>query len=154
MRWPTFSGRFRRGDGLKRELPEWVNQEYGGHGSAWWEAFDQCRAILIEWARSHKQVRTYKELTDRIDAIPWPDGPHTHEGSQVGWLLGQVSAREWVEGRPLLSALVIASETKTPGDGFYRLAVELKELAPNPSPDRKLEYWAAEVADCIAEWKR
>jgi hypothetical protein len=50
-----------------------------------------------------------------------------HHGSQVGYLLGHVSVGEWLEGRPLLCALVISAQEGNPGKGFYDLARELGE---------------------------
>lgn len=136
---------------MGREAPEWVSREYGGHGSSWWEAVDQCRSALVDWA-SKGQLKTYTELAERVDAIPWPEGAHTHEGSQIGWLLGQVSTTEWLEGRPLISAIVVGADTREPSHGFYELAVQLGELKAGVSPERKHEYWAAEVGRCFAEW--
>jgi hypothetical protein len=43
-------------------------------------------------------------------------------GSQVGYLLGHVSVGEWIEDRPLLSAIVISAQEGNPGKGFYDLA--------------------------------
>lgn len=136
-----------------RKLPDWVEREYGSYGSSWWDAVDQCREALTEWA-SANQLKTYTELSDRVDAIPWPEGAHTHEGSQIGWLLGQVAAREWAEGRPLLSAVVVGADTREPSHGFFDLAVELGELGRGVSAERKRDYWVAEVARCFKEWQR
>ena len=116
-----------------------------------WDAVDQCREALIEWA-SRGALKTYKELSERVDAIPWPEGPHTHEGSQIGWLLGQVAAREWAEGRPLLSAVVVTAGTREPSHGFFELAVELGELQRGASAERRHEFWATEVGRCFARW--
>lgn len=138
---------------MSRKPPLWVDKEYAGYGASWWDAVDQCRDVLVEWA-SHEDLGTYKQLSERVDAIPWPDGPHTHEGSQIGWLLGNVSAREWVEDRPLLSAVVVAADTRKPGRGFFDLAVELGELQRGASTDRKDDYWAAEVGRCFSHWSK
>ena len=135
---------------MKRPLPEWATREYGGYGTAWWEAIDQCRAILIGWARDGA-LKTYTELSDQISAIPWPEGAHTHEGSQIGWLLGQVAVAEWAEGRPLLSAIVISASTKRPSYGFYDLAMQLGEIPAGASSERQEEYWVVEVAKCFSE---
>lgn len=136
---------------MTRHVPEWVNREYGGHGQSWWEAVDQCRAILIAWAAG-RQLSFYKELSEGVTAIPWPEGPHTHEGSQIGWLLGQVAATEWADGRPLLSAVCIGSETRRPSEGFFKLATELGELPSGASEARREGFWVAEVDRCFSEW--
>lgn len=114
---------------------------------------EQCRGALTEWA-SQNQLKTYTELSERVDAILWPEGAHTHEGSQVGWLLGQVAAREWVEGRPLLSAVVVGADTREPSHGFFELAIELGELHRGASAERKHEYWIAEVSRCFPSGSR
>jgi hypothetical protein len=137
---------------MTRELPGWVNREYASYGASWWDAVDQCRKALVDWA-SRGQLATYTELSERVDAIPWPEGAHTHEGSQIGWLLGQVAANEWVEGRPLLSAVVVGADTREPSHGFFDLSVQLGEIPQGASPERKHEFWAGEVGRCFAEWK-
>lgn len=122
---------------VNHKKPEWVNREYGGYGSSWWEVVYQARAALMEWAREG-QPKTYTELAERVDAVPWPEGAHTHEGSQIGWLLGQVSTTEWLEGRPLISAFVVGADTREPSHGFYELAVQLGELKAGVGPDQMI----------------
>ena len=40
---------------------------------------------------------------------------------KIGPVVGEVSAREYHDGHPLLSAVVVNKETKEPGQGFSRL---------------------------------
>ncbi len=61
---------------LPQPLPSWVAIDYLGDAIAWAEAKRQCKATLYEWARSG-EPHTYTELTQRVTAIPWPEGAHT-----------------------------------------------------------------------------
>lgn len=81
-------------------------------------------------------------------SLSWPEGAFTHHGSQVGALLGHVSVAEWLEGRPLLSAIVVQAEGGQPGTGFFDLARELGELTIS-GEDAELRYWLAEYDRCM-----
>src|SRR6185436_5672240 len=89
-------------------LPSWATTPYDGYSSEWDEAIAQCRNALYEWAAA-KKTGSYTELVQLVTAIPWPEGPHTHRGRQIGRLLGQVSINELDthDDRPLISALVV-----------------------------------------------
>jgi hypothetical protein len=139
-----------RGSPMKR-APEWYSKPYGNDPGAWESAIVQCRTLLVGWARN-SQVRTYSHVTDEVNALDWPQGAFTHRGSQIGRLLGDVCVGEWLEDRPLLSAIVISAEKGLPGKGFFNLARELRELSGN-TRDEELEYWQAEVRRCHVFWQ-
>ena len=79
-----------------RELSKWVENTYGHDSSEWEKAKEQAREGLIEWARRY-DPGTYSELADKVTAIEWPQGAYTQFGGQIGHLLGQISAEEWVD---------------------------------------------------------
>jgi len=68
---------------------------------------------------------------------------------RIGEVLGEVSEREFREGRPLLSAIVVSSDTMAPGAGFFEL---VKRLRLTQGDDREAfhveelrrvhEYWS------------
>jgi hypothetical protein len=130
-------------------VPQWVGKQYGQHGPSWDEAVRQCRAALLAWAAS-REAHTYSELVPLVLAIDWPDGPHTHEGQQMGYLLGQVSFDELdlVEDHPLLSALVISKEENMPSGGFWSFLAELG-VSVGPSPDQRMVFWLKELNRCF-----
>jgi hypothetical protein len=135
-----------------RELPKWVENTYGHDPSEWGEAKEQAREVLIEWARRY-DPGTYGELVDRVTAIEWPEGAFTQFGGQIGHLLGQISAEEWVERRPLLSALAVLKGADEPSGGFYRLCAELPDVNLPAGKEARYEFWLQEVKRCRDYWK-
>ena len=137
---------------LPKPLPSWAATDYLGDAVSWVEAKRQCRRALYEWARS-SEPHTYTELTQRVTAIPWPEGAHTHEGGQLGFLLGQVSIEELDhdEDRPLISAMVIDKMHNMPSGGFWALCEEL-DIPVAKSRDARERFWLREVAACHATY--
>lgn len=137
---------------LPQPLPTWAATDYLGDAIAWADAKRQCKTTLYEWARSG-EPQTYTELTQRVTAIPWPEGAHTHEGGQLGFLLGQVSLEELDrnEDRPLISAMVIDKMDNMPSGGFWALCEEL-EIPVAKSRDARERFWLSEVVACRATY--
>lgn len=134
---------------LPAKIPRWASTIYRGNEVAWDEAKEQCRAALYEWARLH-EAHPYLELSQRVTAIEWPEGPHTDEGSQIGYLLGQVALEELdrVEDRPIISALVIDKQANMPSHGFWDLCEELGiRVAPNSAARER--FWLKELQACF-----
>jgi len=82
---------------------------------------------------------------------------------KIGWILGACSHYEWIENRPLISALVVSKETNRPSKGFWglpgipsglRMSVSVDELDPliATSPEQD-EFWAREVDKVYREWQ-
>jgi hypothetical protein len=117
-------------------------------------AVRQCHDALIVWATAG-EPRTYGELVPLVTAIDWPEGPHTHEGQQMGYLLGQVSFDELDrnDDRPVLSALVISREDNMPSTGFWAFLTELGVVVA-PTPDARMRFWINEVRRCVAYYGR
>lgn len=126
------------------KTPRWATLQYGGYGASWDLAKAQCRALLLQWAREGR-FGFYAEVSRHVTAVAWPEGPHTHEGQQMSYLLGQVALEELgrTEDRPLLSALVIGQEEGMPSHGFWTF---LSDLGVEPPRDElgRLSYWQAE----------
>lgn len=127
-------------------LPRWAIEPYGGYGYAWEEAVTQCRDVLYRWA-SDRRHGTYTELADLVDKIPWPERAHTHEGQQMGFLLGRVVLRT-NEDRPVISALVIGKDEGMPSTGFWSLLNQLN-VNVGTSDLSRLEFWSKEVNRCF-----
>jgi hypothetical protein len=134
---------------LPRPLPRWNDTIYGGDEDAWEEAKSQCAHALRAWAAAGR-YGTYTDLTQRVRAIDWPDGPHTHEGNQMGYLLGQVSIAELdaTTDRPLLSALVVEKESGRPSHGFWSFCRDLGLADVVSTEARRDEFWLGEVQRC------
>ena len=91
--------------------------------------------------RAAKQKRTlpYKTLMKRYKI---PRG--TRNGLGIGWLIGYISEYEYEHGRPLLSAIVVKSGSKTklcpkghPGPGFMRVDAVPYNLKRRSANDTK-----------------
>lgn len=70
-------------------------------------------------------------------------------------LLGDISESEFNKGDPLLSVVVVNKETKTPGDGFFKLAKDLGLF--NGSLKNKAEkdaFFIAELKRVHEFWSR
>ncbi len=124
---------------------EWAHRPYGNDELAWDEAKRLCRATLYAWAAAGR-YGTYGEVARAVTAIGWPDGPHTHQGRQMGMLLGQVTMDELdrVEDRPILSALAVSQEEQMPSSGFWSLVRDVLGLPVGPTEDARLEFWVRE----------
>jgi hypothetical protein len=133
-----------------KKPPRWYGQAYANL-AGWDKAVKQCRDLLEAWAR-RGYVGTYSEVARAVTAIAWPDGPHTHEGSQIGTLLGEVAVGEWFQDRPLLSAIVVQAGMGLPGKGFYNLGDELG-LLPTRNEDLDQIFWANERERCLKYWR-
>jgi len=64
-------------------------------------------------------------------------------------LLGEISRHEHEQGRPMLSAVVIAGDNNMPGQGFFTLA---RELGLHSGGD-DLAFFCEELARVHATWK-
>ena len=67
--------------------------------------------------------------------------------------LGQISAFEFENGRPMLSCVVFNLSQKMPGKGYFRLAQTLYSVTFRSETDRYL-FFAKELRDTIDYWKK
>ncbi len=69
--------------------------------------------------------------------------------NQLSAWLGEISTHEHRAGRPMLSAVVVATETNMPGIGFFKLA---RELGVYRGVD-DLAFFVGELRRVHAFWK-
>jgi hypothetical protein len=100
--------------------------------------------ILIN-AAQHQGFATYQEIAQAI-GLPTSG---SYMGSQVGGLLGAISANEMKQGRPMLSAIAIGTNSK-PGHGFIPWAKELRYLKEG---DDEQVFWENECRKIYEEWR-
>ena len=81
---------------------------------------EQIYQRLIAVARA-QSVITYAEIAPMADL----DMNNQADRTEIGRLLGEISAFEHQQGHPLLSVVVIHRDNNTPGQGFFSLAREL-----------------------------
>jgi len=81
------------------------------------------RMKLIELARKKRTI-TYQVLSDECRlGLVMRDSEYAR--AEIGRILGEISAFEHSNNRPLLSSLVISKGDNYQGDGFYKLCDEL-----------------------------
>ena len=134
-----------------RPLPRWSGTIYGGDEDAWEEAKAQCRRTLRVWA-VRRYYGTYSDLVREVTTIHWSDGPLTHAGNQVAYLLGQLALEELdpKDDRPVISALVVEKERGRPAGGFWNLRRDLGLADAISTDGRRERFWLDEIQRC---WK-
>jgi hypothetical protein len=100
-------------------------------------------AELIAAARYRGTV-TYQEIAQIMD-LPLQG---SHMGREVGWVLGEISADELANGRPMLSAIAIGV-SGDPGPGFFNWARELGRL----TTEDEWAFWESECKNVYNTWK-
>ncbi|KJS57070.1 hypothetical protein VM98_03145 [Streptomyces rubellomurinus subsp. indigoferus] len=108
------------------------------------------RARAADPAKPQDACLSYKALGLQID----PDGVGTGMSRPpfrtMFPALGHVSMYEVEHGRPMLSALVVAESSHTPGAGFAELARHLKLKVENDETfwqqelERTIRFWSAQ----------
>ena len=101
-------------------------------------------SILIN-AAQHQGFATYQEIAQAI-GLPTAG---SYMASQIGSLLGQVSANERKHERPMLSAIAVGVSGK-PGEGFLPYAKDLGYFKEGEDPHT---FWEAECHKVYQEWK-
>lgn len=84
----------------------------------------ECQRILIRRAKAKQLPINYKSLALSLLSINYPfeDDPVMHA---LACIAGELSITEFIQSRPLLSAMVINKDTQRPGQGFFNLARDL-----------------------------
>ena len=91
---------------------------------------------------------TYQEIA-QIIGLPLRG---SYMGSEVGYLLGEISEDEVTHERPMLSAVAVGVSGE-PGDGFYGLAKDLK-LFSGESLHEKRKFWQQEKNRVYEAWQK
>lgn len=108
--------------------------------SDWAAAKEEVKLILGDRVRQGFGPISYGELARQILVVEF----HAHDPNLVE-LLRQVSMEEDLEGRGMLTAMVVLSETGRPGGGFFTLAGALGRNIE----DRE-RCWVEEVARVVS----
>ena len=99
-------------------------------------------------AARYRGTLTYQEVA-AMARLPMTGN---HMSREVGLLLGEISEDEHLQGRPLLSALVINVEGKVTG-GFFTLA-RLLGLLTSDDPAAEQRFLDQQRKAIYAYWKR
>ena len=101
---------------------------------------------LITAAR-YRGTITYQEIA-QIMGLPQSGN---YMGSQLGWILGEISEDELSHGRPMLSAIAVGVNGK-PGQGFYAWAKKLYGIEDDSDFDEE-SFWQEECAKVYETWQ-
>lgn len=102
----------------------------------------RLRNALVE-AAARRETPTYKQVAQPL-GLNW----RSRYFHQV--LLGGISAEEYREGRPLLTAIVVRQDTGRPGDGFFDNA---RGIGAYDGHD-DMGFWRTEVNRVWDYWAR
>lgn len=102
---------------------------------------------LIKAAR-HRGTVTYQELA-LVVGLPLTGN---YMGKRLGEILGAIFQNEYLQNRPLLSAVAVTTNGR-PGGGFFRLAYELG-LIDSDDPERHHAFWEDQVMQCYETWQQ
>jgi len=102
--------------------------------------------VKLITAAQYRGTVYYQEIA-RILSI---DQPGHHMAREVGQVLGEVSEDEHAAGRPMLSAVAIASKGY-PGEGFFNLARSLGKYSGCTLDEERL-FWEQERERVYETW--
>ena len=112
------------------------------------EAFFPVREALIEAARDHRLL-TYPDVA----AIMGLPRTGYDMGRKVGAMADAINRFERDAGRPMLSALLVQTQSRRPGEGFYACAIQFGRATGFADNASKRAFWEAERDKVYAEWK-
>jgi len=113
--------------------------------------FDKVYCELVNAAR-HKETINYTPIAEIMGlAKGKPLGMFF--ATRTGEMLGEICRYENKHCRPMLSAVVVRTDTKKPGPGFFVLARELinRDLS---SQDDENAFWEQELEKVYNTWNR
>ena len=115
------------------------------------EYVQRARPILIEIARQRTLI-TYDELMRRLGGGPGR--------GYIGEVIGRISEIEHRERRPMLSAVVVRTDTEMVGGGFFGVP-GIPETVRRSTPEEwqnprlsgaEYQYWRSEVDRLYNYW--
>lgn len=103
---------------------------------------DAVRNELMR-AASMRELLTYQQVAVHVGLSMG----NRHQASVLAKLLCDIARDEHEQGRPLLSAIVVAKQTRQPGRGFFAFARKLDKHF-----DDDTQYFHEEVEAVWAHW--
>jgi hypothetical protein len=111
------------------------------------DPFPHVRDALIEAARD-RRLLTYPDVAAMM-GLP---GMGYDMGKKVGALADAINRFEQDAGRPMLSALLVQTQSRRPGEGFYACAIQLGLVTGFADAASKRAFWEAERDKVYAYW--
>lgn len=109
-----------------------------------WERAKREATCAIVRAGKKDELITYSDLASQIVSIHIE--PHDFAMSRF---LDEISKEEDAAGRGILTALVVLTDARVPGEGFWATARDTGRVFPD-----KWVFWAEEVKRVMAECKK
>ena len=124
-------------------MEDWKTTTGYHPAGVWAKAKQACRDFLESVARKGKTTY-YTEVASSFSHIlrKSADDPVFHA------MLGQISADEHAEGRPLLSCICLHHDRWSVGNGFFEMAE-----AEGFDVSDKMKFWIDEMNKTLAYWK-
>ena len=110
------------------------------------KAYHLVYAELIR-AAQHRGLVTCQEVA-KIMGLPLSGN---HMQREVGQMAGEIAEDEHINGRPMLSAIVVNKQGQA-GTGFFNLARSLGKLQSS-APEDEAAFWEREKAAAYAAWQ-
>lgn len=111
----------------------------------WDAAVDELHDLLVEVARRRATI-SYSDVVAAMRTVSLPP-----DSTAFHHMLGDVSARTFDDGAPLLSAVVVHKHDGKPGGGFARLARRLGfEVDENAAAEDA--FWGQQLTAVHAWW--
>lgn len=103
-------------------------------------AEQEATKVMRQAARDRHPI-TYETLTQQITALSYRPND-----AALTALLCEISRKEDLRGRGLLSAVVVRKDTHLPGDGFFEFAVRCGRHLEDPEDQEQQQtLWRTEV---------
>jgi hypothetical protein len=109
---------------------------------------EQVHQYLREVARD-QEVTHYGDVAERI-GLERNNWGHLNS---VFRLLDKINEIESTAGRPLLSVVVVAKRSKTPGSGFFDSARELRRFSGETDEEKEI-FFMKELAAVHRHWAK
>ncbi len=112
---------------------------------------EKFRIIYYELIRAAQKQKTvyYGDIAPTI-GLP---SIGTDMGKKMGQISDQINRWEHSQERPMLSAVLINTNDKMPGKGFFVLATDLGKFHGNIEDNSvKREFWKEELQEVYGAW--
>ena len=119
--------------------------KYGFQEPEWERGKLEMSLLLRDVARRDEYKRptiTYGELAPLLTTIRLEPNDFA-----MNVMLGEISGEEYEGGRGMLSAVVVNKDTKRPGKGFFKYALELGREASDEEA-----FWVGEMRKVRESW--
>lgn len=125
-----------------------MTSSFFGRSEAEWQELQRLTSEFVTEQARLGRTTSYSEVNTTIarrSGLRPFDFDLANERVAMGHLLGEISRDSLAEHGVMLSAIVIYLNENDAGGGFYDLAVELRQLTPNPTPRQKEAFWVGQV---------